>query len=788
MNARLWPGLILVAALSACSNFQPSPAERGLAFPLQPCSQQKLQAAERQLTIDQSLEFSDDWVCVTPMAEKRDPDRAVPPQGLASAEELRTMLEAPFTGFTGEQRAEFGIALAGGGSKASAFAVGVMAGLADNQLLDSADYISSVSGGSYAAYFYYTHRIFPGQRTGPRPQVASRDLYRDCVRIPPDGAVTKSLSEKISAFGGCNRWHLTPSGWSSTDAPPFNQHQAFLRCQQDVLRPGVCSTQTTVHDAGMSGWAVLGTVTLFPFSNIANSLFDWGYGVSISQRTYRRGIGLAYGSTLTDPAGLMPAEGGKRINVVCAPQPGAMAQDCDSQGFFSTPDGHALSFQELRAGLLQSRRSGKPLPFWIINAAAPRYRSLFGWLNFDIKDPENRDMFEMSAVSHGSPRFGYVSAPVSLHGMNVLDAVAASAAFFDSNQLQFGQPARGVLGVGQHLLNLDWGADIPNYNVSDGRRAFHKTMPFPLYYLDSLYSKLQSGTLNGEDRTRSVFIRLIDGGNAENLGAYALLKRQVKTVLISDAAQDTEGEFQDICGLARRLTREPSATGGSGNWPAESRYLYIPGLADFEAHCRQRQDGKPSYYNLRAWTLDFPVLIACLRIQPAQRQDQPCKDLGPQDTRLLIVKPAIDLERFARTQVQPNPLASPDKQRVLTTCQLPGTGPASEPRPLNCDSSVFLLDNWSPKTPRCPVFPQHSTAGMTMDSSYNLFAAYRELARQYVQDAAGLIGQLTSAAHAAQGIARFERIAEAQEVHPLRPTQWKCGGLDGRQTAAAGPA
>lgn len=49
-----------------------------------------------------------------------------------------------------------GLAMSGGGVRSASFNIGVMGGLADSGLLDEVDYISSVSGGSYAAYWYYT--------------------------------------------------------------------------------------------------------------------------------------------------------------------------------------------------------------------------------------------------------------------------------------------------------------------------------------------------------------------------------------------------------------------------------------------------------------------------------------------------------------------------------------------------------------------------------------------------------------------------------------------------------
>lgn len=772
MKINLCLGAVLLLALSGCSNFQYSKEERGVAFPLRPCDSTALKFARQQLTTDKSLEFSDKWVCVTESDVAH--DSAINEKGRDEKEaldslserQLREHIEAPF--LAGDaKRPALGIALAGGGSKASAFGIGVLAGLADTDLLDTANYISSVSGGSYAAYFHYAHHVLP-RRSNDRERPTSKQLYWDCVLLPEPGATTPDTYNAIRKFGGCKSQHLQPMRRADESAPPDNRYQAFLRCQQDMLRPGVCSTQTTTRDLGMSALAILGTVTLFPVSNVATTLFDWGYGVSPSQSTYRNGIGVGFGTTSVQPGELAQASGGRRLGITCAPESGAIAKDCDSQGLFVTPNGHELTFQELRAGLLASRQPGEvPLPFWIINAAAPRYRSAFGWWTLGSKDSTNSDMFEMTAVSHGSGRYGYVSAPVSLHRMNVLDAVGASAAFLDANQTVVLQPWRGLVGVGLHLLNLDWGSDIANYNVSDERRQLHKAMPFPFYWLDSSISKLSTKTPAETNRIRSSFIRLIDGGNGENLGVYSLIKRKVKTILVVDASQDSKGQFLDICALAGRFENAPKSV---------ASHLYIPGLQGFEDHCKKLNLGKAGGYDLHAWKFDFPVLAGCLRVDKGSDSPNQCADLQPNDFRLLIVKPALNLERFVRTQTLPPNLQdkSSTSYRKLTRCLLPDEGNGPGTSLLNCDTSTFLLLNWSDDRRKCQVFPQHSTVFMTIDSSATLFGAYRELARQYVHQAAPLLKGLTADAENSNSVAEFEKIAREQATMKFAPTEGNC--------------
>lgn len=63
-------------------------------------------------------------------------------------------VEQPFPARGG--KVDWGLALSGGGLRSSAFNIGVMKFLYEKGLLDKIDVISSVSGGSYAAYWLFT--------------------------------------------------------------------------------------------------------------------------------------------------------------------------------------------------------------------------------------------------------------------------------------------------------------------------------------------------------------------------------------------------------------------------------------------------------------------------------------------------------------------------------------------------------------------------------------------------------------------------------------------------------
>lgn len=716
--------------------------------------------------------FDNTWVCVTrpesgtQEVEETDQQqiKRLEVQAFSTEEQrLRDTLESPFTN-ANNNRPALGIALSGGGSKASSFAIGVLAGLADQHLLDSSDYLSSVSGGSYAAYFYYTHRIFPVVRNGnsEREIPTSEDLFRDCILSMGSRYTDPQVEKYIREYGACRPEELLYSAQSDViREEKTNKYQAFLKCSQDVFKPGICSTQRTSEDHGIPAIAFVGTAAAVPLSLVANTVFDTGITVSPTARSYRDGIGIAYGSTITELHVLTKAQGSKTMEVPCTETKGGYATDCSPNRFDSDPND--MTFEELRVGLL-SIKEKSAIPFWVINAAAPESRSGLGWWALGKDDTTNSDMFEMTAVSHGSGRYGYVSAPASLHNMTVLDAVASSAAFLDANQLVYKEPLlRGSIGVLTHTFALDWGIDIPNYNVSDSRRALHKWLPVPLYWLDGGYARYLTEARKSEetqDRVRSSFIRLIDGGNGENLGVYSLFKRNVKNIVLADAASDPDGQFKDICSLATRLEQIPRGRGG---------YLYVPGLLDFTNHCNALLDHKQGY-NVHEWPFEFPALIGCVRKEKQADEASACDSISELDTRLIIVKPALSMSTIMTRELKGN---------RLRTCGVPGMSANVEGSKiplLNCDAAALILNSWRSKRSLCQVFPQNSTVFMTANSSLTLFSAYRELARQYVNQAGELIKLLKN--EDPRGAAMFSAMAKAQATqYDFRATPETCEEL-----------
>ena len=81
-----------------------------------------------------------------------------------------------------------GLALAGGGTKAANFSIGVLQGLTETGVMERVDVISTVSGGGYGALWYFSRLLNPEGN----PQTASVPLssgflaskfFQDCLPI-----------------------------------------------------------------------------------------------------------------------------------------------------------------------------------------------------------------------------------------------------------------------------------------------------------------------------------------------------------------------------------------------------------------------------------------------------------------------------------------------------------------------------------------------------------------------------------------------------------------------------
>ena len=138
-------------------------------------------------------------------------------------------------------------------------------------------------------------------------------------------------------------------------------------------------------------------------------------------------------------------------------------------------------------------------------------------------------VFEFTPYQYGSEYYRYWKyngrEPMTMH-----TAVAVSGAAVDSFVVT-GSAPKILLSA----FNMDIGYYVrnPNPEITTGTRALHAMLPFPAY-LTHRYNKDGNG----------IKIYLTDGGHSENLGAYSLVKRLCKTVIIVDAEHDPGYTFE----------------------------------------------------------------------------------------------------------------------------------------------------------------------------------------------------------------------------------------------------
>lgn len=434
---------------------------------------------------------------------------------------------------------DFGVALEGGGSKAAPFALGTLAGLYELGLLqEPAEHgvraISSISGGSYAASYYY-NRLFDRDEGAPDAGEPA-DWFRSCI---PGLFISQQRFEEL-------RPQAEPSSCreGDPDLDPDRAESGFANqyrflghvwTNHDLLRAssrGGLDTDEQLRFAEYGNLLLLGSETLVtvPFQLLARTVFRWPLNSAPSKLAYKLGIERQYGYT---------------------PQDWTAAGRSDLAHMIET----------LRRRRTRTLRHLAPLqcpgraPLWIIGTTAPGAISGVQWLAASPRDPL-RQQFELTATAYGSGIYGYAmqspDAPFDFLGRNpeglpIMDAVVASAAFFDDDQTQISrQPFRFLAGVGQHFLNVTWFTELRNFNVGTGPRLVAKVLPWPLY-LTTL-----------QQNAKTPYIHLQDGGNSENTGILPLLRRGYRTIIYAHGTQDSDARWEAICHLKNQLELDGS--------------------------------------------------------------------------------------------------------------------------------------------------------------------------------------------------------------------------------------
>ena len=376
-----------------------------------------------------------------------------------------------------------------------------------------------------------------------------------------------------------------------------------------------------------------------------------------------------------------------------------------------------MEFGELRELIeTRARNEQRALPTFVINTTA--------YVDDDRNHLGGRlgnTVFEFTPQRYGSAAFGYRNASVPF---GVARAVAISGAAVDSVVIA-GSTQKTLLS----LLNQDLNYTIPNFpenlrpepaRVRSQPRepwppSVHNALPFPFYFFSGRYQWDAEG----------IRIHLADGGHAENLGAFALVRRLCRTIVIVDAEHDPEYAFNSYFKLKDALRAEFGVD------------LSVPALDDLRVEtvgkvAVEREaapppatlDGLP----LRTLTVDrsLPAGRRGMQYSEGSIRAFPMPAAPPEGQAIWVA--------YIKLALTESDLANDSYPTTVTNYwrrSREGFTPTPE-APNKCRESDVLLAS-------C-VFPQESTLRQNFDGSQ--FKAYRDLAETIVRRHAGDLQRL----------------------------------------------
>ncbi len=673
-----------------------------------------------------------------------------------------------------DQPPQVGLALAGGGTKAADFSIGVLQGLTEAGVMERVDAVSTVSGGGYAALWYFSRLLNwegkPGSTQGATQPLTSNSeagkFFRDCIPAvyvkkyldTLDGGQAPSRhapGSKNTLSGPCPM-SLTnyDTDKRSTFANDDVRYLNHLRGYQDIFAwdwNAFRYTQTTGDQvaAGIDfGVLVLGTIGSAALNVVPNLLFDWDIPMSVSRWRYETGIVRAFGATPT----------------FCAKTPWPCKEGVRPTG------SEEWVRKRLTFALLREEYEKGNVPLWIINTTAGENRDLIHFGAGSGQKPFQFSSFEFSPYGSGSGLFHY--SEHALGDLSPWEAVTSSAAFLDSQQ-------KVVVPIVNPLLKastLDWGRTIRNPNVGGFKYGLHHLVPFPFY--------LWHGRA-GAQAEDYVNIRLSDGGQSEDLGAYALVQRKVPDIIISDHSSDRSGRMEDVCRLKNGLEKE--------HGDDMALYVFFPGLEDLGRLCTQ--DLAVGGYDIFHW--EHPILLGCVTSDPGNTKCDKAESQQVHFQRLYLIKPALPSSKgrhhLGKTLFELGNVLCKDTTECTANGKNPRRAPLGVPPCIafsadtpyarnipavdsqewryedyaSCELAGFLIANASNEAgidtdDGCPYFPQHDTKLITANSSPSLFGAYRELGRYYARQLGWFFGN-GQGAHPVSEALRGERYRWAIE-------------------------
>lgn len=439
-----------------------------------------------------------------------------------------------------------GLALSGGGQRSAAVSMGFLEALQESAILPQVDSVSSVSGGSYAAYWWYSHHYWAAKESelGRKDELKTLniDLYNRFYLWDICGEISKYLATTAQ----------TPSqdvtdNCAATPMPPeykseLNYYQKFRFFIHDRNRGYLLTRSQKPFESYQVPFAerldkTLRTIELgvkaalwlpvLPLHWVANGVFDSKSNLNLMQNYYQNGIEREYG--------LYP---------ICRVEEGS--QDCTKLKSYAN-DKYILNLKahDPLIPQLNDEMRKQQLPFWIINTTAAYSQHMWpkmlrGFPRAGYSQSLYDTVYEFTPVSQGSARFGYcaeyqvdcaLSRPIKLSRRVAISGAAIDAVSPGKN-------------TALDIFNLSLGQYIANPNIPDSTRTWRQFIPAPFVWF-----------IKNSHEEQSPHVYLSDGGHSDNLGLYSLIRRGTKQIIVLDAehesAKDKSGKYAVFEALRR---------------------------------------------------------------------------------------------------------------------------------------------------------------------------------------------------------------------------------------------
>ncbi|MBU0674197.1 MAG: patatin-like phospholipase family protein [Proteobacteria bacterium] len=529
--------------------------------------------------------------------------------------------------YLGGRAPELGLALSGGGTRSASFNIGVMKALQEKGILDEVEVISSVSGGSYASYWYFMQNYYlnrEGLPNLPASQVSSIFSCTDASDSPckeyknaRDDFAKRGAASFFADKEYCGEKDSVGSKLPLNDlaAPDAYKFQYVLQQSSDIMsfekKPGIWRT---VRNYGQQTGNFVVYLGSLPLHWIFNGLFDFKANLNPYRHFYQNGLERTYG--------YVPLSYNLRSFV-----------NDEEENLSPRVNARDLSFRDLADYLeAHGKHDGAQvdgrLPYFIINATVD-------YANRSLRSSKKKlteAVYEFTPWSCGSGLSGYVPAE-ECPDISLGRAVSISGAAIDGQSESIDAAGRSegeIVAVSEllNVLNLDLGYNIPNHSPSaNPELGLLRKMVciFPLYRLF-------------DDQTLSD-LHLSDGGHIDNLGIYSLVRRGVKKVVAVDAEEDGQSVYSSLMRLKRNLQDEMGLDldWESPNTPALDVY-YLPPSGGIVRGTISGLIGEGG----REQKIDLVYVKLSIKRDDLKTGDDPCRDRYPYS----VVSYAREHDRF----------------------------------------------------------------------------------------------------------------------------------------------